>query len=165
MFTNNLIFRWTKSPFKYWFYGLLLLIGISTTGIAQEIAETNIQNLDATGLEAGWKKSGQLSDENAMPEAFADFHTITASSIYLDQNIVETDIVLNLPEELRHAFTIEIYNLNGFKLLQRRYYSNLSSKIILNISRECPKNGVYIMRYYNNAGISKTLKFRKIMST
>ncbi len=144
MFTNNFISGWTKSPFMFRLYGLVLLIGISATGVSQEVTDGSSQNAAAYTQEPNYQ---------------------AASSIYLDQNIIESTIVLNLPDELRHSFTIEIYNLNGFKVLQRKYNNNLSSEIILNISRECQKNGIYIMRYYNNAGISKTLKFRKIMNT
>jgi hypothetical protein len=68
---------------------------------------------------------------------------------------------LKLPVCNDSEFTIEIFSLLGAKLFMKEYSYNSSNKLELDISKCCTKDQIYIVRYYNSRGISKSLKFVK----
>lgn len=83
--------------------------------------------------------------------------------ITLSQNLSGNQLYLNIPDEddFSHNFTIELYDLNGTKLLQTEYIYNMSTRILVDITNTCDRCGVYILRYYNSTGIQRTMKFIK----
>lgn len=81
--------------------------------------------------------------------------------LFLCQNPVADNIWLNIPQELYDEFTIEIFSLTGMKMLTKKYISNYSSKLMINISEQRMKNGMYILRYSNSNGFSKSIRFLK----
>ena len=104
-------------------------------------------------------KSGFVTDleENSGK----DFNWHKGNDIYINQNPVYDNLVLSLPEDPGHIFTVEIYNLNGLKVMRKEFIHNISSRLFIDLSKSCSQSGVYILHYYNNAGISRTLKFEK----
>ncbi len=83
------------------------------------------------------------------------------AELFLVQNPVNHNLKLDLGEDLREDFAIEIYSLNGKKLFAQDYPSNYSSRLLINVSDLCIKNGMYIVRYANQNGYQKNLKFIK----
>ena len=107
------------------------------------------------------EKRGIININNGSVEDLVDFTNDNDRSITLDGNLVNDIIYVNLPDEGDHDFTIDIYNLNGLKVFHKEFIYNVSSKVLLNVASECSQSGVYILRYYNNSGVLKTLKFIK----
>ncbi len=107
------------------------------------------------------EKSTELPCSDLLDIGSIDFGSGEAGDFSVDLNSVYNQLSLIIPDDLAHDFTIEIYNLNGLKVLQREFIHNMSSKILLDVSRECERNGVYILRYFNNFDENKTLKFIK----
>jgi len=107
------------------------------------------------------EKGGIIDIDNRFLEDLADFTNDNNRSISLDGNLVNDIIYVNLPDESDHEFTIDIYDLNGLKVFHEEFIYNVSSKVLLNVANECSQSGVYILRYYNNSGVFKTLKFIK----
>ena len=71
------------------------------------------------------------------------------------------NLKINIPPGFGHDFTIDIYNMNGYKVSSTEYVNYISAQLLLDLSRECDRTGVYIIHYYNDSGISKTVKFQK----
>lgn len=77
------------------------------------------------------------------------------------QNPVQDNLKIHLPVELNENFTIEVYNLEGRKLIAQGFEKNNSSQLMIDISNDCEKDGIYIMKYRNIEGTQKALKFLK----
>lgn len=78
------------------------------------------------------------------------------------QNPVQNNLRILLTEEMASDFTVDIFNLQGVKILSKHVYESLRS-MEFNISLPSMNmaNGVYIVNYSNFNGIKKTLKFLK----
>ncbi len=104
-------------------------------------------------------KSGLIPGlENKTPE---DFGRNSNNNISINQDLVTNQLCLSVPKDLSHNFTIEVYNLNGVKMMQKEFVYNISTKVLLDITNSCDRCGIYILRYYNDSGIQRTLKFLK----
>lgn len=77
------------------------------------------------------------------------------------QNPVQDKLTLNLGDDLTSDFNIEIYNLGGTKVFSKSYGNNCSNRLSIDVSACCNKQGLYVVRYSNKAGIIKNNKFIK----
>jgi hypothetical protein len=103
------------------------------------------------------EKSATISEAiEVVPE-----ETLYDEDLELIQNPVKDLLRLKIPEELSHNFTIEVHSLNGSLLVSEYYAENKSSVFGIDISERCVGNGIYVMRYINDSGVSKTIKFIK----
>ena len=135
-------------------------------------AQTRFLRIEATNLETAFVNELQvfglsadrLSEEKSgvipgfgekLPEDFGN------NDIVVNEDIVSNQLRISIPEDLSHNFTLELYNLNGVKLMQKEFIYNISTRVLVDITNSCDRCGVYILHYYNNAGIEKTLKFMK----
>ncbi|MBN2635008.1 MAG: T9SS type A sorting domain-containing protein [Prolixibacteraceae bacterium] len=109
----------------------------------------------------GTEKSGLIETSSTSIDDLLDINNHNQPEITIDGSLIQNNLCVNLPDDLSHDFTLEIYNLSGIKVLKKDYVHNISSRILLDISRECCKSGVYILHYFNNNGVSKTIKFIK----
>jgi len=104
------------------------------------------------------EKSGIIPGiDNKSPEDFG----WNSNDIVVNEDLVTDQVRVSIPEDLSHDFTIEVYNLNGVKLMQKKYVYNISTKVLVNITNACNNCGVYILRYYNSTGVQRTVKFAK----
>jgi len=60
---------------------------------------------------------------------------------------------------MNHNFTVEVFSITGAKVFSEKYLHNMSGRLIINVTDICADGGVYIVRYFNENGITKTLKF------
>ncbi len=83
------------------------------------------------------------------------------NSLTINYDDGNNSLKINISPELGYNFAIDIYNLNGCKVYSKEYINLISAKLLIDLSDECNRPGVYIMHYYNDLGISKTVKFLK----
>ena len=83
------------------------------------------------------------------------------NNLYIEYDDGLNNLKINIPPGFGHDFTIDIYNMNGYKVSSTEYVNYISAQLLLDLSRECDRTGVYIIHYYNDSGISKTVKFQK----
>lgn len=90
-----------------------------------------------------------------------DLQLTTIQDLYISQNPVQDNLKIHLPADLKENFKIEVYNISGKKMIEKGFEKNSSSHLMIDVSNDCDKDGIYIMRYTNDEGTSKTLKFLK----
>jgi hypothetical protein len=95
---------------------------------------------------------------------------LTVSTQYLEnqstqsilcQNPVENSLRLIIPQELCVDFTIEIIDIKGNPVFIENYPNINQSQLLIDLSRFNISNGIYLLKYLNKSGTSKTLKFIK----
>ena len=84
-----------------------------------------------------------------------------SDDLCLVQNPVQNKLMLNLPNNQADEFKIEIFNLSGIRVFSKNYLDSFASKLMIDISGHCTKNGMYILRYSSSSGIKESLKFLK----
>lgn len=105
-------------------------------------------------------KSAVIQD-NAVFAEKTNYDLWYGADVFSCQNPVQNTLSLNIPEEMNNDFSIEIFSLNGMRLFTKKYLQNYSKKLVINVSECCAKDEMYIVRYKNNMGITKNLKFLK----
>jgi hypothetical protein len=113
----------------------------------------NNESLKSVVKQETTSKSGEVKTE--------DLQITNMQDLFISQNPVQDNLQIHIPVELNENFTIEVYNIAGKKMIEQGFAKNLSSQLMIDISHDCNKDGIYIMRYTNNEGTSKTLKFLK----
>jgi mRNA-degrading endonuclease YafQ of YafQ-DinJ toxin-antitoxin module len=93
--------------------------------------------------------------------SIADVIESSLQDLFIRQNPVRNSLKLNVPDLLSTNFTIEIFSLNGARLFSQNYTYSPTAQLSIDISESCIKNGVYLMRYLNESGTTKCLKFVK----
>lgn len=99
--------------------------------------------------------------EHVINQDPVDYGFQNDDDIFIQHDPVNSNLKIHLPEDLNRNFTIDIYNSNGYRVLTKKFQHNMSARMLMDVSRECNQTGVYIMHYYNDKGISRTLKFQK----
>lgn len=103
----------------------------------------------------------EILSSNLIVDGISDTNWKRHPTVFLCQNIVTDELCINIPDNVNRDFTIEIFNLAGSKLLQRKFRYNGFSRVILDVSAEPWRNGFYIMKYKNCVGYSESIKFLK----
>lgn len=100
----------------------------------------------------GYKESGNLKSADAETE---EDKTLKC------QNPVSKSLKVSIDEDLVGEYNLEIFDLNGQMLFTQEYSDYSSSEININLSNMDLKKGMYIIRYRNDAGITRSTKFIK----
>lgn len=108
-------------------------------------------------------KSAFQEESNSVtePEEIEDLQITNIEELFISQNPVQDNLKIHLPVELNENFRIEVYNIAGKKMVEQGFEKNISSQLMIDISHDCEKDGIYIMRYTNEEGTSKSFKFLK----
>ncbi|WP_347841251.1 right-handed parallel beta-helix repeat-containing protein [uncultured Draconibacterium sp.] len=104
------------------------------------------------------KKNGSTWEED-MEQYLQQINSWDPDEIVVIQNPVREKLLVNLPEDKVDDFAIEIYDMRGIKLQEMQVSHCYSSRMTLELSDKLVRGGMFIMRYSNNAGYSKSIKF------
>lgn len=88
-----------------------------------------------------------------------DFGDVVDDMFIIDNSLLQNRLDIHLPEDMNHNFTVEVFSITGAKVFSEKYLHNMSGRLIINVTDICADGGVYIVRYFNENGITKTLKF------
>jgi len=103
-------------------------------------------------------KSGSINQQYLTT---ANKSFINESQITLLQNPVEKYLKVNIPAELCKNFNIEIFDLKGNRIFSKIYSKSAIEQINIDVSELSLIYGMYLIKYSNQEGIKKTLKFIK----
>jgi hypothetical protein len=104
------------------------------------------------------EKSGNLESQLTVSTQYLENQSTQS---ILCQNPVENSLRLIIPQELCVDFTIEIIDIKGNPVFIENYPSINQSQLLIDLSRFNISNGIYLLKYLNKSGTSKTLKFIK----
>lgn len=96
-----------------------------------------------------------------------DFTSVTWESkikqpeIMLTQNPVGNFLGINIPEKFCNNFNLEIFDLKGTRKYSQVYSNTMQGQILIDLSELFIQSGMYLIKYTNKEGISKSLKFIK----
>ncbi|WP_297087537.1 right-handed parallel beta-helix repeat-containing protein [uncultured Draconibacterium sp.] len=103
-------------------------------------------------------KNGTLWEED-MEKYLQQINAWEPEEVSIIQNPVRENLLVNIPENMADDFCIEIYDIRGVKLQEMQVGHSYSSKLSVGLSDKLVSGGMFIMRYTNNAGYSKSVKF------
>ncbi|MCG6186903.1 T9SS type A sorting domain-containing protein [Maribellus maritimus] len=113
----------------------------------------------------GYKDSTSTSEKSASTGTSKSSFSIEeeqTSNIELVKNPVSDNLRFNISEDLETSFSIEVFDINGSKILSKNFINNFQSQELnISISEYNLKNGLYIIRYLNSNRVQKTMKFVK----
>lgn len=151
-----------KSNFNAWKgYDLCVNTRYLRLGMQKEnVASINEVLLfgDADNLTRSTEKS---TDVFSLPEFDPVEIDFPKNNLTINYDGWSNGLKINVSPDFGHSFTIDIYNLNGYKVYTQEYINLISAQLLIDVSKECGRPGMYIVHYYNSSGISKTVKFQK----
>lgn len=133
-----------------------------STGMNLEASTTQTPVLETKSLASSYFfDTDEILRSNLIINAVLEFNWESEPGIFLYRSVISNQLCVNIPESLVQNFTVEIFNIKGARLLHREFVNTGLARITLDVSEECRADGVYVFRYYNDMGISKSLKFIK----
>lgn len=140
-------------------------LNVNSRYLRLRLLDPNVASINEVLLFANSASNEALGQKNAGLDDMVEFEPVDLENynrnLYVQYDNITNDLRLNKPSELGFNFTIDIYNSNGNKLYSKEFINTMTAKLILNVSREIRMPGVYIVHYYNDYGVSKTIKFQK----
>lgn len=107
---------------------------------------------------AKFSKNGNLLDES-LGKYLQQINPGETEDVSIIQNPVRKNLLVNIPENMADDFLIEIYDIRGVKLQEMQVGHSYSTQLSVSLSDKLVRGGMFIMRYTNNAGYSKSIKF------
>lgn len=113
----------------------------------------------------GYPLSGNVIEKSLILESAittsANGIELMKPQIQLVQNPIVNNLIISIPEGLRENFTIEVFNINGNRLLSEIFPRHFAIDLDIDLSSLNISNGIYLLKYTNKTGFCSTLKFRK----